>query len=124
MPVYSSVVQGTGVIGSIRPDYTGASLYDPPADRYLNPAALTAPSSGEWGNAGRNSITGPAQFALSSSLSRSFRDGRFEARADADNLLNHVVYRSWNTGITSTQFGRPTAANSMRNLRVTLRVRF
>ena len=124
MPVYSWVVQGTGVIGSIRPDYTGASLYDPPADRYLNPAALTAPSSGEWGNAGRNSITGPSQFALSSSLSRSFRDGRFEARADADNLLNHVVYRSWNTGITSTQFGRPTVANSMRSLRITLRVRF
>ncbi|MEN6532287.1 MAG: carboxypeptidase regulatory-like domain-containing protein [Bryobacteraceae bacterium] len=123
-PVYSSVVQGTGVVGSIRPNYTGALLYDAPAGLHLNPLALTAPAGGEWGNAGRNSITGPSQFAFSASIGRSFYDERFEVRADADNVLNHVVYKKWNTSITSTQFGLPTAADSMRNLRLTMRVRF
>ncbi len=123
-PVHSSVVQGTGVVGSIRPNYTGASLYDAPAGLHLNPSALTAPASGEWGNAGRNSIIGPSQFAFSASIGRSFYDERFDVRADADNVLNHVVYKKWNTSITSTQFGLPTAANSMRNLRLTMRVRF
>lgn len=123
-PVYSSVVQGTGMVGSIRPNYTGASLYDAPAGLHLNPLALTAPAGGEWGNAGRNSITGPSQFVISASIGRSFYDERFEVRADADNVLNHVVYKKWNTSITSTQFGLPTAADSMRNLRLTMRVRF
>ncbi|MEN6603363.1 MAG: TonB-dependent receptor, partial [Bryobacteraceae bacterium] len=123
-PVYSRVVQGTGVIGSIRPSYTGAPLYDAPAGLHLNPFALTVPADGQWGNAGRNSISGPAQFAFDTSLSRSFRDGRLEVRADAQNLLNHVVYKKWNTSITSTQFGLPTAADSMRTLRITMRVRF
>ena len=124
MPVYFSVVQGTGVTGSVRPDYTGTALYEAPVGRWLNPAAVAAPQSGQWGNAGRNSITGPAQFGLSSSVDRSFHDGRLEVRADADNVLNHVVYKAWNTSITSTQFGLPTAANGMRTVRMTVRVRF
>ena len=54
--------------GSIRPDYTGAPLYAAPAGLFLNPAAYTAPAAGQWGNAGRNSITGPAQFTLNASM--------------------------------------------------------
>ena len=55
---------GTGVTGSIRPMYTGAPLYDAPPGFFLNPAAYVAPPPGQWGNAGRDTITGPAQFIL------------------------------------------------------------
>jgi hypothetical protein len=126
-PVYLTPVEGTGVTGSIRPDYTGAPLYQAPPGLSLNPAAYTAPRQGEWGNAGRNSITGPNQFALNASLARTFRvSDRFnlDLRVDAVNALNHVTFTAWNTTVNSAQFGLPAAANAMRSLQMTLRLRF
>ena len=121
-PVYLTAVKGTGVTGSIRPDATGVSLNTPAPGRNLNPAAYQAPALGQWGNAGRNSITGPSQFALNASMGRSF--DRADLRFDATNALNHVTYPSWNTTVNGAQFGLPMAANPMRSLQATLRVRF
>jgi trimeric autotransporter adhesin len=126
-PIYPVAVPGTGVTGPIRPEYTGAPLYAVSAGLFLNPAAYVAPLAGQWGNAGRNSITGPAQFAVNVSLGRTFRlSDRFnlDLRVDSTNALNHVTYTSWNTTVTDAQFGLPTSANAMRNLQTTLRVRF
>ena len=125
-PVYQGVVPGTGVAG-IRPDYTGASLYDAPSGLFLNPAAYVAPPAGHWGNAGRNTITGPQQFTMNASMARTFRlSDRYSAdlRIDAANALNHPVYSSWVTTISSAQFGLPTFANPMRSVQTTVRVRF
>lgn len=125
-PVYVAAVNGTGITGSIRPDYTGAPVYDAPAGLALNPAAYAAPA-GHWGNAGRNSIIGPAQFAAGASLGRTFRLSdrvSLDLRIDAANALNHVTYPNWNTNITSAQFGLPTTANAMRTVQTTLRARF
>jgi hypothetical protein len=126
-PIYIAAVQGTGVTGSIRPSYTGAPLYDGPEGFALNPAAVTRPLLGQWGNAGRNSIIGPSTFSLDASLGRTFRvSDRISAdlRLDSSNALNHVTYQSWNTNINNAQFGLPTAANKMRMSRVGVRVRF
>jgi trimeric autotransporter adhesin len=127
-PIASAAVIGTGVTGSIRPQYTGQSVYNAPAGRHLNLAAYTAPALGQWGDAGRNSITGPAQFSLNASLARTFRiSDRWNAdlRFDATNVLNHVTYPSWVTNVTNfTQFGLPLSANAMRAMQVTLRLRF
>jgi hypothetical protein len=43
---------------------------------------------------------------------------------DATNVLNHPVFPSWNTIITSAQFGFPNPAGQMRTIQTTLRVRF
>jgi hypothetical protein len=126
-PTYLAAVPGTGVAGIIRPDYTGAPLYAAPSGLHLNPAAYAAPLAGQWGNAGRDSIIGPAQFALNASMGRTFRlDGRFnlDLRMDSTNLLNHVTFTGWNTIVNSTQFGLPTAGNQMRSMQTTLRLRF
>ncbi len=126
-PIFLTPVQGTGVTGTIRPDYTGAKLYEAPAGLFLNPAAYAAPAAGEWGNAGRNSITGPAQFTLNASLGRTFRvSDRFnlDLRVDSTNALNHVNYTSWNTIVNGAQFGFPASANAMRSMQTTLRLRF
>jgi hypothetical protein len=126
-PVYLAAVSGTGVTGSIRPEYTGAALYSAPSGLFLNPAAYTEPAPGQWGNAGRDSITGPSQFTLNASLGRTFRlSDRFnlDLRVDSTNALNHPVFFGWNTTITSAQFGLPTAANAMRSVQTTLRLRF
>jgi hypothetical protein len=40
------------------------------------------------------------------------------------NALNHVVFTSWNTTVTNAQFGLPVAADAMRSLQTTLRLRF
>ena len=121
-PVYIAAVRNTGVTGSIRPDYTGAPVYAAPAGRFLNPAAYAAAAAGLWGNAGRNSITGPDQFALNASMGRSFGD--FDLRFDSTNALNHVTFPSWNTTVNSAQFGLANAANAMRSVQATLRWRF
>jgi hypothetical protein len=122
-PIYSVAVQGTGVTGSIRPDTTGASVQPAPPGRHLNPAAFTAPKTGQWGTAGRNSIVGPGTFSLNASLGRTFAEN-LDLRFDSTNALNHVTYPSWNTVVSSSQFGLPVTANAMRSLQATLRWRF
>ncbi|MDP9170612.1 MAG: TonB-dependent receptor, partial [Acidobacteriota bacterium] len=126
-PTYLNAVAGTGVTGSLRPDYTGASIYDAPPGLFLNPAAVRLPASGSWGNAGRNSIDGPGQLVLNGSLARTFRlrdRMSLDLRIDSQNFLNHVTFPSWNTVVTSAQFGLPTAANAMRSVQANVRVRF
>ena len=126
-PVFLRPTPGTGVTGSIRPSFTGAPLYDAPSGLYLNPAAFTAPAAGQWGNAGRNTIAGPGQFSLNASLARTFRlKDRINAdfRIDATNALNNVTFPAWITVANSAQFGLPPAANPMRTLQTTFRVRF
>ncbi len=102
-------------------------MTDAPEGRHLNPAAYTAPLPGQWGNAGRDSITGPAQFSLNGSMGRNFTD-KWDLRFDGTNLLNTVTYPNWITTFTtsgpSAQFGLPLMANQMRKLQVTLRWRF
>ena len=126
-PSFIAAVSGTGSTGTIRPDVTGAPLYAKPAGLFLNPAAFAAPASGQWGDARRDSITGPDQFSLGASMARTFRlHDRYnlDARIDSSNTLNHVVYSSWLTTWNSGQFGLPAGANGMRTLTATMRLRF
>ena len=125
-PVYFAAVGNTGVIGSLRPDYTGASIYNNNSGLFLNPAAFVKPT-GSFGNAGRDIITGPAQFSMAASLGRTFRiNDRLNAnlRFDATNAINHVTFPSWNTTVGSQQFGLPMTANAMRTIQTTVRVTF
>jgi hypothetical protein len=141
-PIYLAAVNGTGVTGPIRPDRTAAPIYAGVSGHFLNPEAFAAPQPGQWGTAGRDSITGPGQFSFNASLARTFRlDKRYnlDIRVDSTNLLNHVVYSGWDTTLTPIPnpgpdsvlttgleplFGLPTAANAMRSLQVTSRLRF
>jgi hypothetical protein len=126
-PIYLQAVPGTGVTGTVRPSYTGMPLYAAPSGLFLNPAAYVPPAARAWGNAGRNTITGPAQFTLNASLGRTFRlSDRYslDLRVDSVNALNHVNFTAWNTVINSAQFGFPAGANAMRTLDTSLRVRF
>ena len=129
-PVYDEAVPNTGVTGTVRPNLTGAPLYRTsatPTGYFLNAGAFQSPIPGQWGTARRDSITGPDQFDLDGSLSRTFklRDRlNFDLRLDATNLLNHVVFTSWNTTVNSTTFGLPSGVNPMRSMQVTGRLRF
>jgi hypothetical protein len=126
-PVYQQAVPDTGVTGTIRPNLTGADIYAAGAGYHLNSAAYTSPAAGQWGNAGRYSITGPGSLTLDSSVSRTFRlrdPLSLDLRVDATNVLNHVVYTGWNAITNSTTFGLPTSTQAMRSLQISGRLRF
>jgi hypothetical protein len=124
--IYLGTLPGTGVTGTLRASRTDAAVA-PPAGYYLNPAAFAAPSPGTWGNAGRNSVTGPRQFSMSAGVARSFPWGEratLDWRVDATNVLNVVTYSAINAVVGSSQFGLPTRANPMRKIQTTIRFRF
>lgn len=126
-PVFLANVPGTGFTGTMRPDRTGAPIYESAGGHYLNAAAFRAPVPGEWGTAGRNSIIGPGQFSLDAALARTFRlrgDLSLDVRLDATNLLNHVTFTSWNAIANGATFGLPAGVNPMRSIQLTGRLRF
>ena len=126
-PIYLQAVPGTGFTGTIRGNPTGQPVYGGTNGRHLNPAAFTAPATGQWGTAGRNSIEGPGTFSLNTSLARTFRLSdpfNLDIRADATNILNHVVYTTWNTIINSNTYGLPASTQGMRTLQIVGRLRF
>jgi hypothetical protein len=116
---------GTGAVGSGRADATGI-----PVDccgLFFNPAAFTIPPSGRFGDAGRNTIEGPGNFSLNSSLSRSIplsERRRIEFRLEANNLTNHVNYTNVYTVVNASNFGLASAAGPMRTLQINVRLRF
>jgi hypothetical protein len=131
-PIYLAATPGTGFTGTIRPSLTGASIYAAnngatSNEPHLNSAAYSSPAPGQWGTAGRDSILGPGQFSLDSSLERTFRPAtkyNLTLRIDSTNTLNHAVFSGWFTTVNSQQFGLPASANPMRSLQTTIRLRF
>ncbi len=123
-PTYQGLtLANTAINGPIRPEYTGADLYNAPAGRFLNPQAYIAPLNGQWGNAGRNSIIGPDLFSMNASLQRTFEDN-LDLRLDANNALNHVSFPSYIVNASSSQFGLAGQPSNMRSVMLTLRWRF
>ena len=125
-PIDSSLAVA-GYLAFVRPNVTGAPLYAAPAGVLLNPAAYSAPPAGQWGNARRGGITGPGQFSLNAAMARTFRvDAKvnLDLQIAATNAFNHVSYTGWIPNINSTQFGLPAAANAMRSVQTSLRLRF
>jgi hypothetical protein len=141
-PVIPGVVPGTSFANVMRASYGTPANCSRQVGEFLNPCGFVVPTSG-FGNARRDSITGPSQFGLNASLDRTWRlHDRYnvEARVDATNVLNHVAYSGWNTTVVPEvcttapsqgcalpqpdPFGTPTGAGGMRSLQITLRGRF
>jgi hypothetical protein len=117
---------GTGALGSGRADATGAPVHD--GGRFFNLAAFTLPPPARFGNAGRNTIPGPAQLALNASLARTIPLGegrrRMELRLDGANVTNHVSFTRLGTVVNASDYGLPTATAPMRSLTAGLRFNF
>jgi hypothetical protein len=63
-PSYLGAVPGTGFLHHSPQPHRRAHLQLPAQRQHLNVAAYAAPAAGQWGTAGRDSITGPASSAL------------------------------------------------------------
>jgi hypothetical protein len=136
-PLINEIVPGTGFSGTLRPDIVpGTSIYATGSpSQFLNINAFALPPSGQFGTAGRDSITGPDQFSLNASLARSFHlKDRYSLSVefDANNFLNHVTYTSYITNISqlgttaalNPAFGTAAGTNSMRKIVSIVRLRF
>ena len=64
---------------------------------------------------------------MNASMQRSFRlNDRFtlSLQINANNPLNHVVFGTWGTTITSPQFGTEQQPNAMRTVSTVMRLTF
>jgi len=120
-----SDIAGTGTIGSGRAQATGLPVDS--GSGFFNLLAFTTPLPGQYGNAGRNTITGPGTFSLNLSLQRTVSLServRMQFRVDANNFTNHVNISGIGTVVNALTYGVPTSAAGMRNLTVTMRLNF
>jgi hypothetical protein len=111
--------------GSTRAEATGLPIAGYP---YFNLSAFTTPPPGEFGDAGRDTITGPFRVSFNSALNRAFRFGdtrrQLQLRLSATNALNHVAITSFGTTVNSATYGLPTAATATRTVQLLLRFSF
>jgi hypothetical protein len=118
--------------GQDRPNATGL---DPtlPGDqqsiaRWFNTDAYVLQPLGSFGNAGRNTFTGPGITNVDASIIRNFRmaaSKTLQFRLEAFNLLNNPIWNDPNTTLTSPLYGTiNTTRRPMREMQVALKFVF
>jgi len=116
---------GSGNFGASRADATGLSVSG--GSGFFNQAAFAPPALGAFGDAGRDTIPGPARFSVNLSLTRSFHAterNHIEIRIEGTNLTNTATYSNFGTVLNALNYGLPTAALPMRTFKATLRYKF
>ncbi len=118
-------------IGNDRPNASGQSesLANPTTQRWFNTAAFSLQPIYQFGNAGRNTVIGPAGFNWDFSTHKEFRmpkEGHeLEVRMEAFNVMNHPVWGLPNPTLTSSTYGQITSINgSMRQVQFALKYVF
>jgi hypothetical protein len=115
----------TGAVGSGRAEATGLPIES--STGFFNLLAFTVPPTGQYGNAGRNTIPGPGLFTLNLAFARSFTFAerrRLEFRIEGNNVLNTVNITNLYTVVNAVNYGLPSAAGTMRTLDAVVRFRF
>jgi hypothetical protein len=116
---------GTGITGGARAQATGLPVEG--GTGYFNLAAYSIPLAGTYGNAGRNTIPGIANFNMNASVFRSFRikdRHTLTFTVNSTNPINHVNITGFGTVIGSINAGIPATAGQMRNINAQLRFNF
>jgi hypothetical protein len=119
---------------SLNPDFHGKVIEGGPA-QYFNPNAYLVPASGTYGNAGRDSLTGPGFANLDTSLRKETQitEGlRAQFRAEFFNVLNHtnfgtpneVVYSAAGTTPSPTAGVITSTASTSRQIQFGLKLLF
>lgn len=124
---YLNVAQGTN--GTLRADTTGEpfTIADPTVLKWFNTAAFTLPTTGQFGNSGRNIIIGPTTYVFNMSMSKNFQlkdNMGFELRADVNNIFNTPLFTSIDTTVNSPTYGQVIGVGSQRKMTLSARYRF
>jgi hypothetical protein len=118
--VFGDTANSGTVVGEnpIRANYTGQPVFGSGTRTtagWFNPAAFATPAAYAFGNAGRNTIYGPAMETMDVALVRSFAIREMlhmEFRAEAFNSLNHANWATPNRFVNTPQFGTITEAST------------
>jgi hypothetical protein len=103
------------------------SLPNPSVSEWFNTAAFMAPSAGQFGDAGRNSIEGPGSVVFGMAFTKVIPMGdvrMLELRAQATNIFNTPQFTAIDTNMKSPSFGQVISAGSMRRFQMQARFRF
>ena len=124
---FADVSRGTN--GTLRADATGlpVMLANQTTGEFFNTAAFTVPPTGQFGNAQRNTISGPGTVAFNMAMTKSIPLGdvrALELRGQATNLFNTPQYSSIDTTVNSPSYGRVLTVGSMRRIQIVARFRF
>jgi hypothetical protein len=115
-------------VGADRPDVIGDThLAKPSINEWFNTAAFAQNAPGTFGNAGRNSLVGPASTTFDSALMRRFpmtERVNVTFRFEAFNLLNHASFGNPSGTLNSSTFGRILGAADPRILQFALKLAF
>jgi len=118
-----------GVNGTLRANVTGAPIVidNPTLDRWFNTSAFVVPPPGTFGDAGRNTITGPGRFLVNMALTKNISLGRprtLSIRLQANNVFNTPQFTAIDTVVNSPTFGQVIRAGPMRSAQIQTRLRF
>ena len=127
----TALISGSSVThainGQLRAEATGEPI-GAAGNPYFNLGAFTTPPPGTYGDAGRNTITGPSIWTTSGTLNRAWRFGEsrrtLQLRIQANNVLNHVRITGFGTTFGSRTYGIATAASATRNITLVMRFNF
>jgi trimeric autotransporter adhesin len=123
---------GTGIVNSSRPDQI-ASADLPRGQRtsahFFNTAAFTIPPPLQFGDASRNTITGPGTFVVNFALQKKFKYGEddrihLDVRWEVQNLTNTASFAGLRNLVDSDMFGHVSAVKPMRTMDLMLRMSF
>ncbi len=95
--------------------------------QWFNTSAYTTNALGTFGNAGRNTLTGPKFTSLNIGLHKNFgitENVKIQLRGEAFNVLNNVNLNLPNANRSSADFGRITSAGDPRILQFAVRLMF
>ena len=118
----------TGALAD-RPNTTGVDPVpdDQGPNNWINPAAFVAPPQFTYGNAGRNSVTGPGRSQFDLSIIRNLplhQDRRLQLRLEIFNLFNHTNFFNPGISLGTAQFGRISQAADGRSIQFGARFTF
>jgi trimeric autotransporter adhesin len=125
-----------GVTGSQRANVVAGqpvALSNPTTAEWFNTAAFCTPAScpsatgGVYGDAGRNIIEGPSQFAFDMAINKTItiRETRsLELRLQASNIFNTPYFSAIDTAVGSLAYGQVTGVSNMRRVTMVTRFRF
>jgi hypothetical protein len=95
---------------------------------YFDQTAFATPTTGTFGNSGRNNLIGPGYFNTDISLVKNFplriRESQLQFRADTFNVFNNVNMNNPTTANSSTLFGKITSAAPARQVQLAVRISF
>jgi hypothetical protein len=97
-------------------------------NEWMNISCFTLPATGTFGDAGRNTLTGPGMVDLDMAIARVFNikeRARLQLRGEAFNTANHPIFEQPNATQNSPSFGKITETLvDNRELQVALKLVF